>query len=63
VRYTLDAYSWAEEHWSWCPVLAVWMFRTPVKLHNYQDYYAFITPEFQARPIYEAVKQYTGNAD
>jgi len=61
-RYTLDAYSWAEEHWDWCPVVAMWMFRTPVSLHNYQDYYAYVTPDFQVRPIYTAVQAYTGNA-
>ncbi|MGC9521694.1 MAG: hypothetical protein ACP5HG_07405 [Anaerolineae bacterium] len=61
-RYTLDAYEWAAEHWPWCPVVAMWMFRTPEKLYNYQDYYAFVTPDFQKRPIYEAVERYTGNA-
>jgi hypothetical protein len=63
VRYTLDAYTWADENWSWCPVVAIWMFRTPTALHNYQDYYAFLTPDFQPRPIYYAVQDYTGNAD
>ena len=61
-RYTLDAYSWAEEHWAWCPVVAMWMFRTPMPLHNYQDYYAYVLPNFQVRPIYMAVQAYTGNA-
>ncbi|MGC9350328.1 MAG: beta-galactosidase [Anaerolineae bacterium] len=59
VRYTLAAYTWAAEEWPWCPVVAMWMFRTPVPLHNYQDYYAFVTPSFRERPIYEAVKRYT----
>jgi hypothetical protein len=63
VKYTLDAFTWAKEKWPWCPVVAIWMFRTPVALHNYQDYYAFLTPDFQPRPIYDAVKHYTGNGD
>jgi hypothetical protein len=62
VRYTLDAYTWAAERWPWCPVVAMWMFRTPLPLHNYQDYYTFVTPSFQKRPIYEAVKRYTDPA-
>jgi len=62
VLYTLDAYSWAAERWAWCPMVAMWMFRTPVSLHNYQDYYAYVTPDFQVRPIYAAVQAYTGNA-
>jgi polysaccharide biosynthesis protein PslG len=62
IQFTLDAYRWAAEHWSWCPVVAIWMFRTPQTLYNYQDYYAFVTPEFQERPIYVYVREYTGNA-
>ncbi len=62
VRYTLDAYTWAEENWPWCPVVAIWMFRTPAPMHNYQDYYAFLTPDFQTRPIYDAMQSYTGNS-
>jgi len=61
VQYTLDAYSWADDHWAWCPVVAMWMFRTPVPLHNYQDYYAYVMPDFQVRPIYSTVQAYTGN--
>jgi hypothetical protein len=61
IEYTLDAYRWADTNWPWCPVVVMWMFRTPVVLRNYQDYYAFVTPEFQLRPIYDAVKTYTGN--
>ncbi len=60
--YTLNAYTWAETHWPWCPVVAMWMFRTPALLHNYQDYYAFVTPDFRARPIYSLVQSYTGNS-
>lgn len=59
-QYTLNAYEWASAHWPWCPVVAMWMFRTPQKLFNYQDYYAFVTPDFQKRPIYETVQRYTG---
>lgn len=62
IQYTLAAYRWAADRWSWCPVVAIWMFRTPRALHNYQDAYAFVTPSFQKRPIYDAVREYTGNA-
>lgn len=55
--YTLDAYRWAEAHWPWCPVVAMWVFRTPQPLHNYQDNYAFVTPDFRPRPIYQAVQR------
>jgi hypothetical protein len=39
----------------------MWMLRTPAKLRNYQDYYAYVTPDFQKRLIYTAVQAYTGN--
>ena len=61
VQYTLDAYEWAAERWPWCPVVAMWMFRTPQTLHSYRDYYAFVTPEFQVRSVYTMVQTYTGN--
>lgn len=61
IQYTLDAYTWAAEQWHWCPVVAMWMLRTPAKLRNYQDYYAYVTPDFQKRMIYTAVQAYTGN--
>lgn len=61
VRYTLAAYDWAANRWPWCSVVAMWMFRTPAPQHNYQDYYAFVTPDFRRRPIYDAVQAYTGN--
>lgn len=61
IQYTLDAYTWAAEHWPWCPMVAMWVFRTPAPAHNYQDYYAFVTPDFQARLVYIAVQAYTGN--
>ncbi len=56
VQYTVDAYTWAEDRWSWCPMVAMWVFRTPGLAHNYQDYFAFVTPDFQPRPVYEMVQ-------
>ena len=60
-RYTVDAWTWANDNWDWCPVVAMWMFRVPGAMHNYQDYYAFVTPDFQLRPIYTVTQSYTGN--
>ncbi|MBN1261937.1 MAG: beta-galactosidase [Anaerolineae bacterium] len=56
ITYTLDAYAWAQENWPWCPTVAMWVFRTPRKLHNYQDYFSFVTPDFRERPIYHYVQ-------
>jgi hypothetical protein len=61
IQYTIGAYEWARLNWPWCPVVAMWTFRLPAPRHNYRDNYAFITPEFEAKPIYLEVQQYTGN--
>lgn len=58
IRYTIDAYEWAREHWRWCPVVAMWTFRLPAPRHNYRDNYAFVTPEFEPQPIYLEVQAY-----
>jgi hypothetical protein len=59
VSYTIEGYEWAKMNWPWCPVVAMWMFRTPRPSHNYQDYYTFVTPDFRQRPIYDFLQMYT----
>ncbi|RME83537.1 MAG: hypothetical protein D6775_07845 [Caldilineae bacterium] len=51
IRYTLQAYDMARE-WPWLQVLAMWAFRYPWPEHNVRDYYTFVTPDFQPKPIY-----------
>ena len=59
VAYTLGAYEWARERWPWCRVVAIWAFRYPAPVHNYQDYYTFVTDDFRPRSIYLAVQEAT----
>jgi len=59
IEYTIAAYRWAEEHWPWCRVLAMWVFRYPTPMHNYHDYFAFVATDFQPRRVYLRVQQYT----
>ncbi|MBN1956063.1 MAG: hypothetical protein JW900_13565 [Anaerolineae bacterium] len=59
VAYTVDAYEWARQHWPWCQAVAMWAFRYPAPLHNYQDYYTFVTDDFRPKAIYLAVQEYT----
>ena len=60
MQYTLDAFTLAEG-WDFVEITAVWQFRTPAPTKSYMDYYTLVTPEFVNKPIYEAIKGYTGN--
>ena len=59
IEYTVGAYEWARQYWPWCACVAMWAFRYPAPTHNYQDYYAFVTTDFEPKVIYLEVQQYT----
>jgi len=59
IEYTIGAYEWAHEHWPWCACVAMWAFRYPAPTHNYQDYYTFVTADFEPQVIYLQVQDYT----
>jgi len=59
IEYTIDAYEWAGQHWPWCACVAMWAFRYPTPTRNYQDYYAFVTTDFEPNVIYLEVQKYT----
>ena len=59
IAYTVAAMQYAEENWPYVPVVAIWMFRTPAPTRSYMDYYTLVTPEFIAKPLYDALQQYT----
>ena len=59
ITYTIGAYEWARQNWPWCDSVAIWAFRYPAPLHNYQDYYAFVTADFLPKPIYLEIQEYT----
>lgn len=58
VRYTVDAIQYVADHWPWVEATNFWLFRLPVAAHNYNDGYAFVTPDFAPRPVYLAVQSY-----
>lgn len=60
IEYTVGAYEWARSHWPWCACVAMWAFRYPAPTLSYQDYYAFVTTDFEPRVIYLEVQEYTG---
>ncbi len=59
IEYTIGAYEWARQHWPWCECVAMWAFRYPASTLSYQDYYAFVTTDFEPRVIYLEVQDYT----
>lgn len=58
LQYTLQAYDYAWKQWHWCQAVAMWAFRFPWPQRSYQDYFAFVTPQFEPRPIYDAIRGY-----
>lgn len=58
VAYTLDAFRWADEHWDWLDALCIWLLRYPRPAGSYRDNFTLITPDFQNKPIYEALRAY-----
>ncbi len=61
IEYTIGSYDWAEKNWPYVDAVCTWAFRFPAPLYTYGDYYSFVTPDFTPRPIYDAVKEWTGN--
>lgn len=61
IQYTIDALEYARENWPYVKTLAIWAFRYPAPTRSYPDNFTLVTPEFVAKPIYDALKAYSGN--
>ncbi len=58
ITYTVDAFRLAQADWPWLDSLSMWLFRFPWDAKSYQDYYTFVSTDFEPKPIYEEVKRY-----
>jgi hypothetical protein len=58
IQYTLDALEYAAGRWPYVEMVAIWAFRYPAPVRSYPDYFTLVTPEFVAKPIYEALRDY-----
>ncbi len=58
VAYTIQAFEWAEQEWSWVDKLCVWAFRYPAATRSYPDNFTLVTPDLQRKPIYSAIQAY-----
>jgi hypothetical protein len=57
ITYTLRAYDLCK-NWEWVEACALWAFRYPFPAQSYLDYFTFVTPEFDPKPIYYEVQKY-----
>jgi hypothetical protein len=58
IEYTLGGLAWAEAHWPWMKAVCLWAFRYPAPQYSYGDYFTLVSPEFVAKPIYEAIREW-----
>lgn len=58
VQYTIDALTLAAADWPWAESVCLWVLRTPAASFNYPDDFTLLTPDFQRKPIYDAVRAF-----
>jgi hypothetical protein len=58
INNTVRAYELIRS-WPWAEVGALWAFRYPWPARTYLDYFTFVTPEFEPKPIYLEVQRYS----
>jgi hypothetical protein len=58
-EYTVRGIEWARQNWPWLGVVNIWYFRQvgDVPPDRAAYYFALVDPEFNPRPVYEAVRQ------
>ena len=59
VQQTLEALNIAQNNWDWAESLCIWILRYPRTQGNYRDNFTLITPEFQLKPLFYALQNYT----
>ncbi|HXV99632.1 MAG TPA: hypothetical protein VEC93_14515 [Anaerolineae bacterium] len=62
IENTLQAYELVKD-WPWAKMMAIWAFRYPWPARTYLDYFTFVTPEFEPKPIYLEVQRYAGGVE
>jgi hypothetical protein len=59
IDYTIHAYQIAQDEWPWMQAVCMWVFRYPWDAKSYQDYFTFVRPDFEPKPIYTEVQRYS----
>ncbi|MBN1991462.1 MAG: beta-galactosidase [Anaerolineae bacterium] len=58
IKNTIRAYQLVKG-WPWAEMVALWAFRYPWPARTYLDYFTFVTPDFEPKPIYLEVQRYS----
>ena len=58
IEHTIRAYQLVAG-WPWAEAVALWAFRYPWPARTYLDYFTFVTPDFEPKPIYLEVQRYS----
>lgn len=58
IAYTLDAYAYIRDNMPWLQTFCLWAFRYPVPTNSYPDYFTYLSPRFDPKPIYLALQAY-----
>jgi hypothetical protein len=58
IENTLRAYELVAS-WPWAKMAGLWAFRYPWPARTYLDYFTFVTPDFEPKPIYFEVQHYS----
>ena len=58
IENTLRAHELVAE-WPWAKMAGLWAFRYPWPARTYLDYFTFVTPDFDPKPIYLEVQRYS----
>jgi len=58
-EYTVEGFAWARANWPWLGVVNIWYFRQvgDIPPDRPAYYFALVEPNFNPRPVYEALRQ------
>ena len=62
IENTIRAYELVAD-WPWAEMAGLWAFRYPWPARTYLDYFTFVTPDFEPKPLYLEVQRYSQGED
>ncbi len=59
INYTLEMFDYTRQRYPWLEVICLWHFRLPAPTNSYPDYFTLVSVNFEPKPIYDALRDYT----